>query len=188
VPEPVGPGCKKVTYAAGPLRQLDVVRAAKVLYLTGMQSSLLRWVRRIAIVLGVLVLLFGLIQLIPYGRTHANPPTVMEPAWDSPRTRELAVRACFDCHSNQTTWPWYADVAPFSWVVENDVNGARDTLNFSEWNRTYDLAEQCGPSVVSHDMPPFKYRMAHPRADLTQEETIELARGLNATVGARGRI
>lgn len=165
-----------------------MVLSPRVLYLTGMQSRIARWVRRIGITLGVLALLFGAIQLIPYGRTHSNPPTVMEPSWDSPRTRELAVRACFDCHSNQTTWPWYADVAPFSWVVENDVNGARDTLNFSEWNRTFDVAEQSGPSVISKDMPPYKYRMAHPLANLTQEETIELARGLNATVGARGRI
>jgi heme-binding protein len=165
-----------------------VVLAARLLYLTGMQSRLRRWVRRIAITLGVLGVLFGLMQAVPYGRTHSNPKTVLEPAWDSPRTRELAVRACFDCHSNQTTWPWYADVAPMSWVVENDVDGARDTLNFSEWQRAYPLAQESGPSVVRRDMPPYKYRMAHPLADLTEAETIELARGLNATVGARGKI
>ncbi|MEO6777240.1 MAG: heme-binding domain-containing protein [Kofleriaceae bacterium] len=160
----------------------------RVLYLNGMQSRLSRWLRRLGTGLGVVVVLFGVIQLVPYGRTHGNPPTVMEPLWDSPRTRELAVRACFDCHSNETTWPWYAALAPFSWVVENDVEGARDTLNFSEWQRPYSLAQESGPSVVRHDMPPYKYRMAHPLANLTQDETIELARGLNATVGARGRI
>ena len=165
-----------------------MVPIVKLLYLMAMQSRLRRWVRRIAIILGVLGVLFGLMQVVPYGRTHSNPATVLEPAWDSPRTRELAVRACFDCHSNQTTWPWYADVAPMSWVVENDVDGARDTLNFSEWQRTFPLAQECGPSVVRRDMPPYKYRMAHPLADLTQAETIELARGLNATVGARGKI
>jgi hypothetical protein len=153
-----------------------------------MLRKLRRWLRALGIVLGVVGVLFGLMQIVPYGRTHANPPTVQEPAWDSPRTRELAVRACFDCHSNQTTWPWYADVAPFSWVVQNDVEGARDTLNFSEWQRQFSLAQESGPSVIHRDMPPYKYRMAHPKADLTQEETIELARGLNATVGARGRI
>jgi len=170
------------------LRQLDVPRTGRVLYLMDMRSRLRSWLRGLGIGLGVITLLFGAMQIIPYGRTHANPPTVMEPAWDSPRTRELAVRACFDCHSNQTTWPWYADVAPFSWVVQNDVDGARDTLNFSEWQRPFSLAQESGPSVIRRDMPPYKYRMAHPNADLTQAETIELARGLNATVGARGRI
>jgi hypothetical protein len=127
-------------------------------------------------------------QLVPYGRTHSNPPTKQEPAWNSPRTRELAVRACFNCHSNQTTWPWYADVAPMSWVVQKDVDNARDTLNLSEWDRAYDLAAESGPDVIRRDMPPYKYRVAHPEADLSEDERIELARGLNATFGVRGRI
>src|ERR1700761_7803450 len=65
----------------------------------------MRFLKVLAKVLAVLIVLFGLIQLIPYGRTHANPRTTMEPTWDSPRTRELAKRACFDCHSNETRWP-----------------------------------------------------------------------------------
>jgi len=44
-------------------------------------------------------------------------------------------RACFDCHSNQTQWPWYAYVAPVSWSVAHDVNEGRRELNFTEWNR-----------------------------------------------------
>ena len=65
------------------------------------------------IILGVLCL--GLvIQLLPYGRDHTNPPVVAEPLWDSPQTRALAKRACFDCHSNETIWPWYTNVAPVS--------------------------------------------------------------------------
>lgn len=56
-------------------------------------------------VLGILillvVLLFVLIQLVPFGRQHTNPPVIGEPAWDSPQTRELTRRACFDCHSNE---------------------------------------------------------------------------------------
>src|SRR6476661_114190 len=95
----------------------------------------MRWLRRIAILLGTLGVVFALMQAVPYGRTHSNPAVLGEPAWDSPRTRELAVRACFNCHSNETRWPWYADVAPFSWVVQLDVQNARDTLNFSEWTR-----------------------------------------------------
>jgi hypothetical protein len=134
-----------------------------------------------------LVGIFGAIQLIPYGRTHANPATRQEPMWDSPRTRELAVRACFDCHSNETRWPRYASVAPFSWVVQRDVETARDVVNFSEWDRTYDLAPYSGSSVTTGNMPPAKYRLAHPEADLTKQETLDLARGLDATLSSHAR-
>jgi len=77
--------------------------------------------------------LFLIIQLVSYGRDYSNPPVVREPAWDSTATRELARRACFDCHSNQTVWPWYARIAPFSWLVYDDVVEGRGKLNFSDW-------------------------------------------------------
>ena len=141
-----------------------------------------RWLKIVLIVLGCLIGLFGVMQLVPYGRTHSNPPTTAEPAWDSPRTRELAKRACFDCHSNETRWPWYANVAPFSWVVQFDVDGARHQLNFSEWNHPYPLAQYAGARVRSGSMPIYKYRMAHPEADLTSKEIEELARGLDLTI------
>jgi Haem-binding domain len=82
--------------------------------------------------LGLLFLIgaFLLIQLIPYGHDHANPPVGAEPAWDSPATRELATAACFDCHSNETEWPWYTSVAPFSWLTQRDVEeGGRPSRN-----------------------------------------------------------
>jgi hypothetical protein len=144
--------------------------------------------QRIGKVLAVLVawvaVAFVVLQLIPYGRTHANPLSVQEPNWDSPRTRELAVRACFDCHSNHTDWPWYANVAPMSWAVQFDVDTGRSVLNFSEWNRSYARAIYSGRRTSDGNMPPYKYIMAHPEADLTVEERAELARGLDLTVGA----
>lgn len=146
----------------------------------GMKPSVRRLLRHFLVGLAWMVGIFAVIQLIPYGRTHANPPTTKEPAWDSPRTRELAVRACFNCHSNRTTWPWYANVAPFSWVVQFDVETARSVINFSEWDRTYELAPSSGLSVRTGNMPTLKYRLAHPEAQLTQQETLDLARGLDA--------
>jgi hypothetical protein len=145
---------------------------------------MLRALKIFGVVLAFLVGIFLLMQLVPYGRTHSNPPTIVEPAWDSPRTRELAVRACFDCHSNHTRWPWYANVAPFSWAVQLDVESARDIINFSEWNRRYELAVYAGRRTRNGMMPPYKYKRAHPEANLTPEETLELARGLEATVGS----
>src|SRR5690348_13788870 len=103
---------------------------------------MLRLVKRILIGLAVVIGLFALMQLVPYGRDHTNPPVLKEPPWDSPATRELAVRACFDCHSHQTKWPWYSHVAPFSWVVQHNVDTARTVLNFSDWTHTYALIAQ----------------------------------------------
>jgi hypothetical protein len=153
-----------------------------------MHRVLSRLRRRLAVALGCLVGLFVLMQLVPYGRRHTNPRVIVEPAWNSPRTRELAVRACFDCHSNETKWPWYADVAPFSWVIERDVIDARSVMNFSEWTHAHELATEAGPAVIRRDMPPLKYRLIHTDADLSEDDKIELARGLNATFGGTGRM
>jgi hypothetical protein len=147
-----------------------------------MKDTVMRRLKFLAKAVAYVAVAFLLMQVVPYGRTHENPPTTVEPHWDSPRTRELAVRACFDCHSNNTRWPRYADIAPFSWVVEHDVNIARDVVNFSEWNRDFPLAAYSGQSVQSSNMPPAKYRMAHPEADLTPAETAELWHGLDATL------
>lgn len=148
-----------------------------------MNVRMRRTLKALAVGLASIGGVFLLLQLVPYGRTHANPTTIAEPAWDSPRTRELAVRACFDCHSNQTRWPWYSNVAPFSWAVQFDVETARSVINFSEWNRRYALAGYAGRRTSTGMMPPYKYRMAHPEADLTPAERLELARGLEATLG-----
>ena len=83
----------------------------------------------------VVVVLLVVIQAVPYGRNHTNPPLRAEPKWDSARTRQLAVDACFACHSNQTRWPWYSSVAPVSWLTQHDVEDGRRILNFSEWDR-----------------------------------------------------
>ena len=79
-----------------------------------------------------LVLLGLLIQLIPLSGRGNNPAVVSEPKWDSPQTRALVKRACFDCHSNESRWPLYAYVAPVSWLIYNDVMEGRSRLNFSE--------------------------------------------------------
>jgi hypothetical protein len=145
-------------------------------------NGVARRARTALVVLACFAGLVGLVQLVPYGRTHSNPPTVKEPPWDSPRTRELAVRACFDCHSNETKWPWYANVAPLSWALQLDVENARSVINFSEWNRHYPLAVYSSRSLLGGGMPTRKYRWAHPDANLTKQEARELADGLDATL------
>jgi mono/diheme cytochrome c family protein len=124
---------------------------------------------------------FGLLQLVPYGHNHINPPVATEPAWDSAQTRALAVRACFDCHSDETTWPWYSNVAPASWLIQHDVDEGRQRLNFSEWNRPQRERRRLASIVMEGEMPPWYYVILHPTANLSNAETQQLADGLNAT-------
>jgi mono/diheme cytochrome c family protein len=130
-----------------------------------------------------LLLAAVLIQFIPYGHTHTNPPTTKEPAWDSPQTRELVHRACFDCHSNQTTFPWYSNVAPVSWLLQNDVNGGRSHLNFTEWDRPQQHAKDVAEQVKEGNMPPWFYLPMHAAAKLTAAEKQELMDGAAKTLG-----
>ena len=134
-------------------------------------------------VLALLALLV-LIQLVPYGRAHDNPRGRIEPAWDSPETRELVVRACFDCHSNETRWPWYSWIAPMSWLVERDVAEAREHVNFSEWNREQEDVEEAAEEVEEGEMPLWFYTPLHREARLSEEERVALIRGLEATFGS----
>lgn len=132
-----------------------------------------------------IVILFGLIQLVPYGRNHTNPPVQAEPKWDSPETRALAERACFDCHSNQTVWPWYSDVAPLSWLIQRDVEQGRRELNFSEWNRSQREVRNAGRTVQRGEMPQWYYVLLHPSAGLSSAEKQSLANGLNSSLTQR---
>ena len=137
-----------------------------------------KWFLRLALV-GAAV--FLLIQLIPYGRSHRNPPVQAEPAWNSPRTRDLAKTACFDCHSNLTQWRWYSNIAPVSWLVYRDVKDGRAALNFTEWNKPQDGAGDAVEAVGSGSMPPWFYVIMHPNAHLNPTQKTDLMRGLAAT-------
>lgn len=128
------------------------------------------------------IALFGVAQLVPYGRHHANPPVVKEPSWDRTSTRELAVAACFDCHSNETKWPWYSQVAPVSWLVQRDVDEGREALNLSEWDRAQKEAGEAAKTVLEGEMPPASYLMLHRSARLSAEERRRLAEGLTASM------
>lgn len=155
-----------------------------------------RLIVAIAGFLVVVVVLFLLIQLIPVDET--NPPVVAEPAWNSPETRALAQRACFDCHSNETVWPAYAHVAPISWMVSHDTVEGRDRLNFSEWGvaragggeegeggfggRERNPAEEVGEVIREGRMPPASYLWLHPGARLTEAEKQQLIEGLQASL------
>jgi len=129
-------------------------------------------------------LLFAAIQIIPYGRSHENPPTTGDVQWDSPRTQELFNRACKDCHSNNTVWPWYSSIAPVSWLTQVDVTVGRKKFNVSEWGRAgKNEGDEAAETVRSGKMPMFIYLPAHPEAKLNATEKEELIKGLVATFG-----
>ncbi len=146
--------------------------------------------RPLALGLTGIVALFGLIQLVPYGRQHANPPAGASPAWDSPRTLELARRACFDCHSNETKWPWYASIAPISWRIQRHVDEGRAKLNLTAFDaasrKMTHAAGEASEEVTKGEMPLSDYLLMHAEARLTATEKQELARGLDATFAAFG--
>jgi hypothetical protein len=124
-----------------------------------------------------------LIQFIPFGHTHTNPAATGEPPWNSPETKELVHRACFDCHSNETVWPWYSHVAPMSWLLQRDVNGGRSHLNFTEWDKPQKHAKNVAEQVKEGEMPPWFYLPMHPAARLTDAEKQALEDGAGKSLG-----
>jgi hypothetical protein len=129
-----------------------------------------------------LLVLFVAIQFVPVWAQQTNPPVLAEPAWKSPQAREVAQRACFDCHSNETVWPIYSKIAPISWLVTYDVVEGREELNFSEWgvathsdeeeegHTLEEIGEEIGETITDGSMPMRNYLLLHPEAQLTEAE------------------
>ena len=109
-----------------------------------------------------------LAQLIPVDRV--DPPVETEvPAPDD--VRRVLVTSCYDCHSHETRRPWYAWVAPVSWLVAYDIQDARGHLNFSTWNRytpeeRAEKLEEVWEEVEEGEMPLWRYLPLHPDAQL----------------------
>lgn len=131
-------------------------------------------------ILLAIVVIFILIQFIPVDHSLGGP-VVNEPKWDSPKTRQYAVRACFDCHSNQTRWPAYSYVAPVSWYVAGHVHDAKKRVNFSDWKFTPKKAKKIIEDIKTGDMPLSSYLLLHPDAKLSDTEKQDFISGLEMT-------
>lgn len=123
-------------------------------------------------VAGVAVAVIVLIQFVPVTRT--NPPVEEEIAAPA-EVQEILSRSCYDCHSFESRWPWYAHVAPASWFVTRHVSEAREHMNFSTWNRydaeeRADHLEEIGEEVEEGKMPLKSYLLLHRDARLTEQE------------------
>jgi hypothetical protein len=125
--------------------------------------------RKLLIVIGVVLVA---IQFVPVDRE--NPSVTGEiPAEQS--VRAIFERACYDCHSNETNWPWYSRMAPVSWLVAHDVEEGREHLNFSQWNNysaqdRVELREEIWEEVEKGEMPLWIYRPLHPETSLDQKD------------------
>ena len=128
--------------------------------------------------IGVLAVALVISQFIQPDRT--NPPADPSASFEAvvkppPEVAAAIVRACRDCHSNQTVWPWYSGISPVSWLVASDVKEGRSKLNFSQWNiyspemTRIKLGEIC-TEVKKGEMPPLYYLPMHPETKVTAAE------------------
>lgn len=157
-----------------------------------------KWLVRIAIVVAIA---FLAIQVYRPART--NPPvdparTIHATMNVPPAVDAILKRSCNDCHSHETHWPWYSNIAPVSWLLVDDVNEGRAHMNFSEWaayppNDAKHALEEICEEVKEGEMPLKAYVLTHPSARLSDEErrtlcewTGEFDRGRNRGRG-RGR-
>ena len=123
----------------------------------------------------VMLGLGGVLVLIQLVRPAQENPAVTGAIQTPPEVMTLLKRACWDCHSNETVWPWYSQVAPMSWLVAKDVKDGRRHLNFSEWQgyeygRKLKKLKEIGEEVEEGEMPMEFYVPLHPEAKLTAAE------------------
>lgn len=129
---------------------------------------------RIVIILIIVVLIA--IQFVPVDKT--NPPVTGEIKAPS-EVMEILRVSCYDCHSNETVWPWYSNIAPMSWLVAYDVDEGREHMNFSEWesyseeDKAEDI-EEIWEEIEEGEMPLWYYLIIQTQARLSadQKETI----------------
>ncbi len=148
--------------------------------------------RRWSYLLGGVIFVFLILQLVPAGPAD-NPP--LEEELEVPaQVSDLLHRACYDCHSFATEWPWYAHVAPTKWLVRDHVADGRRNLNFTAWNRLSaedrpHKLEEIAEEVEEEHMPLRSYLILHRDARLTDADRallIEWAMARAAELEATG--
>ena len=140
-----------------------------------------RWgVARVVVTRTVLAagVVLVLMQFVPYGWVHDNPPVVSDAPWPNAASEDIARTSCYSCHSNETEWPVYSYVAPMSWLVRHDVERGRDEFNFSDWNP--DDADDAIEVIEDGSMPLDRYVLIHRDARLDAQERVTLVDALEA--------
>lgn len=143
--------------------------------------------KKLKYTLYALIIIVIVIQLIPVDRT--NPPVDPAIALQAPpEVMSILKTSCYDCHSNETTWPWYSHVAPISWLVASDVHEARHHMNFSEWenipaSRRAGHTDEMVDEVMEGGMPLPIYLIMHSNAKLTDQQKQTLKTWVESQTG-----
>ena len=139
--------------------------------------------RLFLLLIGIAVAVFLLIQFVPYGRDHTDPPATNPFHWTSPQAKAIAQRSCYDCHSNHTKWWWAVKIAPFSWLAQHDISDGRARMNFSEWDGV--VTTERLQHALDNGMPPLQFTLLHPNAKLSDAEKQTLIDGFDQSVAAQ---
>lgn len=124
-------------------------------------------------------MIFVLIQFIPFTRNEDSEDSFGFMTYynlnENHEVHKLLKTSCYDCHSNNTTYPWYSKIAPVSWYLENHVRGGKKHLNFSEWkyledNKKAHKVEECIEMLEKKEMPLKSYLLVHQDAKLSESQ------------------
>jgi Haem-binding domain len=140
----------------------------RVLPAVAVSSSILAW---------ILVSVF--VHPLPHEVSDRASAPVLPGADVPPSVAGVLAKACVNCHSEKTQWPWYSRVAPVSWLVENDVKHAREHLNLSRWDGLQEVDQRMlltaiATVIENHEMPPHKYVVLHPEAKLSADDSVRV--------------
>lgn len=122
--------------------------------------------------------IFILVQLYPSSRpevTMDNPNDLFKATEVPVEVASMLKAACYDCHSNESVYPWYTSIAPVKWLIYRDINVGREELNFSDWASMskMDMAgalDEISGAVLDGEMPMKIYPLTHPDAKLSEED------------------
>lgn len=157
------------TSRAGGVNHVIVVAEEAEGLRTCMEGDMKGYVKK-----GLLVLV-GLLMAIQFVPVDRSNPAVGEEVQAPPEVMAVLERSCYDCHSNETDWPWYSHVAPVSWLLAGHVKEGREHANFSTWGsiepgRLGHHAEEIREQLEEGDMPLKSYVLIHRNASLTEQD------------------
>lgn len=147
--------------------------------------------RIVGIIVVVLIVIFVVLQIFPIGSVSAelarhDQSGTEHVNWSSPEVEQLVRTACYDCHSDETRYPWYSTIAPVSWLVNKDVNEGRRRLNFSETPANRIEADELVEQLRRGTMPPQIFKIMHSDANLTDQQIATLENAFQTTFTGRG--
>ncbi|MGB0391178.1 MAG: heme-binding domain-containing protein [Salibacteraceae bacterium] len=123
---------------------------------------------------------------VDYTNPESNPEDDLLVVANPPEeVANILTKSCYDCHSNKTVWPWYSQIAPFSWWTEHHVTEARRHFNFSEWDEMDErhiakFVEEAEYEILEGEMPLPPYTIMHANTKLTEDEKDILINWLNS--------